>query len=320
MSPGWEVRAVTEPDITDRLRQTFEARAAQVETAPDALVTIRRRIGSTRRHRRVWTVAVAGLATGMAAALTAIVLLLPWSTPATPPPVGNSPATTLPVYVVGTVAGNEVLYREDQPVPPGESSLGDRVRAALTDMVAGHTRDPHYRSDWPADLTVRSVQTTGDTVTVELGGPATPAPADPSIALQQLVYTAVAQDRNLHQVRVELPGATQLWGFDLADPLTPTDVLAPVWLSRPEEGDIVGRTFQVTVAGSVPAAVAMLIVWDAHGSVVEQQAVRLSAGTPQRGSADLTLTLSPGVYRVAAYYLADDGTAAATDDHVITVR
>jgi hypothetical protein len=315
--------------FVDELRQAFEDRAARVETAPDALATIRRRLGSATRRRRLWTITVAGLATSAAAGITAVVLTLPWSAPP-PPGIGPTPVPAgprLPVYVVGTVSGRDLLYREYRSYPGG-GSLDDQIKAALTDMIAGRPLDPDYHTAWPAAATVQSVQTAGATIRVDLVGVPGTAPADAEIALQQLIYTATAvaaQEKHteLVNVRVEVNGGTKLWGLDVKDPTAraqAVDIQAPVWLSWPEQGDTVGRSVPVQIVGSVPGAVAMLIVWDEHGSVVTPQPVRLDKGAPHVGTATVTLTLTPGRYRIEAYYLADDGTVAAPDDHVVTVE
>src|SRR5262245_7532435 len=148
--------------FADELRHAFEERAARVGTSPDALVTIRRRIGSARRRRGLWTVAVAGLATSAAAGVAAVVLTLPWSAP--PPSGVSSPGPAgprVPVYVVGSVAGRPMLYLEERPYSGNQRSPDERIKAALTDMITGRPLDPDHHSGWPATATVQSVQTSG---------------------------------------------------------------------------------------------------------------------------------------------------------------
>jgi hypothetical protein len=249
------------------------------------------------------------------------------------PPVGVSasiapPPGTLPVYVIGRADGRDVLYREFRPIRPEGSGLGDNIQAALIDMISGRPLDPDYHSEWPGTAGVRSVEVAQDTMTVDLTGVG-PAPRHPALAVQQLVYTATAAAAQLGQpgvvkVRIRVNGVavSRLWGVDARAALTRSstvDTLAPVWLSSPQEGDHVGRRFGVQVVGAVPGAAASLVIWDGSGAVVFQRTVQLNADAPARGEARLTVSLPPGEYRIEAYYVADDGSPAAPDDHVVTV-
>ncbi len=320
----------------EELRRALERRAGRVSTAPDALQVIRERISAGRRRARVWTVTVAGLATAAAAAAVALMIALPSGSPPVRPPgpgVG-SPAPTavvpggpsLPVYLVGTVDGRPVLFREYHTLPGVGAGVTEQIRAALTDMIAGHHLDPDYRAGWPPGATVRSVQAAGDTISVDLSVPAG-EPADPGLALQELVHTATAVgydagQSQLVRVRLSVEGRPAIWGIDVSQPLTRSssvDTLAPVWLYWPQEGDSVPRTFTVQIVGTVPGAVATLVVSDAAGNRVVDRSVPLDKDAPQRGTGQSTVTLGPGRYRIEAYYLGDDGQPAGLDDHLITV-
>jgi hypothetical protein len=98
------------------------------------------------------------------------------------------------------------------------------------------------------------------------------------------------------------------------------DLQAPVWLISPQQGDTVGRDFQVRLDGAVFEATAHLRVRDAGGNVVYDQYVMLSIAAPARGQGSVDLTLPPGRYTLEAFYLsAMDGSVQAMDDHDITV-
>jgi hypothetical protein len=76
----------------------------------------------------------------------------------------------------------------------------------------------------------------------------------------------------------------------------------------------------VTLDGSVFEAAARLRVRDASGRVVSDNPVLLSIGAPQRGQANVTLTLAPGRYTIEAYSLSErDGAEINLDGHDITV-
>jgi hypothetical protein len=82
----------------------------------------------------------------------------------------------------------------------------------------------------------------------------------------------------------------------------------------------VGRTFAVHIDGAVFEATVALRVRDADGSIIDEQAVTLDAGAPQRGEATVELTLPAGRYTLEAlYYSPADGSEQAMDDHEITV-
>src|SRR5689334_14079623 len=117
---------MSERSVTDQLRAALQERADQVRTSPDALVTIRSRIhGRAQRRRSRLVIGFAALATATAAAGVAAVVNLPDSSmqrQLAPPVVASAsvapPPGTLPVYVLGEVAGRSVLYREFRPIRP----------------------------------------------------------------------------------------------------------------------------------------------------------------------------------------------------------
>jgi hypothetical protein len=336
----------------DVLRQAFEARAGQVEVAPDALPTIRARINARRTQRRRALVSLASLATTAAATVIALAVGFTSCLPAdrghqppgassTPPgPTGSatpstSPPTTVraPVYFIGTVRGRPVLYWEYHQVPVGDGSLATRIQGALTVMLSGAAADPDYASAWPAGAAVRGVTVASDAIVVDLSG-ATVNGADPATAtaaVQQLIYTAtgVAADQGTTRpgVRLLFDGAplTTLWG---SVPVAGTlargpqgETLAEVWLVSPQEGNVVNRSFEVHINGSVFEATVRLRVRNAAGAVVSDEPYTLSIGAPNRGDIKIPMTLEPGLYTLEAFYVSvNDSSEQALDGHRITVR
>jgi hypothetical protein len=219
------------------------------------------------------------------------------------------------------------LYREFQRLQPRDGGPAERTRAAVAEMLRGRAADPNYDNWWPVSARVRDVRVAGDVVTVDLAGAATsPVDAETArFAVQQLVWTATAASA-LPRVRLLLDGApvARLWGLvDTAQPMrrgAAIDLLAPVWLIAPQEGDVVGRTVEVHVAGTVFEATAHLRV--RHGrTVVYDQPVLLDAGPPAQGEATVRLRLAPGSYVIEAYEVSMvDGATQHLDDHTVTVR
>jgi spore germination protein GerM len=215
----------------DELRRVLEQQAAQVEFAPDALGTIRRRI--TTRRTRWWLTprsstrprggAMFAISTGTGVAVAATVVATvvgigscapaPTTTttnhsPAASPTGGRtasptSGATTastatvsanVPVYYIGGVDGRDLLYREFHRMTVTDSAAG-RVKAGLVEMIDGrHARNPGYFSSWPASAAIGNVTVSGGIATVDLGS-ATVNAYDPDgnrAAIAQLVWTATA--------------------------------------------------------------------------------------------------------------------------------
>lgn len=320
---------MTGRDLEDVVRQALRAQAEGVRVAADALPRIQARTG--RRHR-AFVVSLAAFATAATAAAVAVLLAVGGPTRPVPPP--QPPATQqpvtpvrLPIYYTATVGGEPVLYREFHP---GNADLAEpasgppaRIEAAVRIMLTGRPYDRDYRSDWPGTVSVTGVSVGGDGVAaVELTGTMPTATAG-ATALQQLTWTvtAVAADRGvqLRGVRVRHDGAD--W---TAAPLTRApalDTLAPVWLISPQQGDTVGRTFDVHIA-AVAGAEISLRVRDEAGAVVLEQAVTVRATpspTTSRGEAHLPVTLPPGRYTLESFIVAPGGARLAPDDHTITV-
>jgi hypothetical protein len=339
------------------LRRAFEARASQVEVAPDALGTIRRRIAG-RGRRRALTIGLTSLATTAAAvaATVAIAFGLPRDTAmppgdpsggtptssTAPPPATTGPSPTtgpaapvgvrVPVYFAGAATPPR-LYREFHATTVPVDTLEARIAAAVGRMLRGLPIDPDYQSLWPSSATVRGVRLQGSVAVVDVAGAADhiAVAAVARAAAQQLVWTVTAvtadQEVQLSGVRLLLDGraANDLWGHvDLSRDLTRAsglDTLGRVWLISPQQNDTVNREFTVHIDGTVPEANVILRVTDAGGATVSQEPVMLDAGGPARGQARVSLTLEPGRYTLSAYFESlEDGSVQALDDHEITVR
>jgi len=335
----------------DRLRQALAARAEAVELAPDALPRIRSRIQNRRAWRR-WLPAIGVAVTAATAAAVIVVAARPPDRSTAPLPAGtaesSSPApsatpsavasatpqsgtlmASVPVYYVGGAK----LYREFHNLKVTPDTVPGRVIAAVNEMLrSGSADDADYTTLWPAGITVRDVTIAGGVATVDLSGTGARSPAQPVLAVQQLVWTvaAAAADtpvRRLDGVRLLVAGAPPgpLWGaVDVSGTLRQApavDVLAPVWLIEPHEGANVGKTFTVHLAGIVFEATVRLRVRSSGGQIVKDQTVTLNRGAPAQGEATLQLTVPPGRYTVEAFYVsARDGSEQAMDDHGITVR
>lgn len=327
------------------LRQILAAEAESVEVAPDALNVIRGRIA--RRRARWWrswrpsglallsftggTAVVAAAAVALALAQAPDKPRVPQA-PAGPPSVAQlPPSANVPVYYLGDTSAGIRLFREYHPVPADGTDPVARTRAALQAMLTTDSpADPDYRTPW-GNARVASVRIEGDTVLVDLTGVPQTRPADPRMAVQQLVWTATAAGAGSGAsaatgLRLTVDGRTlpTLWGQAVAGRLeraARTDVQAPVWLIDPQQGAQVGGTFAVYVAATAPGGTVQLLVTPAGGGpVVKTEQVTLSAAAPQLGEAHLSVALPPGHYLVTAYLPGPSGGPGPdADGHEITV-
>ncbi|MBM7509975.1 Gmad2 immunoglobulin-like domain-containing protein [Nocardioides sp. 31GB23] len=265
----------------------------------DRLDEIRARTASPGPQRR-WVYA-GGAALAAAAAVTAVAVLGPGSTPTSapdpadrpsatptpstdPPPTSTTAPTTPPVaesvtaavYYLGDTPRGPRLYREFQAVPgDGFVPLAPAVRAA----VEGDPDDPDYRSPW-AGTGATLTGATGDAelVTVDLAGdlrlrPVGLDPAEAALAVEQVVRTAQAAVGSAAPVQLLLDGerTDQLLGVPVAEPLAQgedLDVLALVSISDPAEGQQVEGTFTARGRASSFEATVPWEVRDATGAVV----------------------------------------------------
>lgn len=106
--------------------------------------------------------------------------------------VSNAPSdVTIPVYFAGDTPDGARLYREFALVQPAERGV-DAVRRVLE----GATKDPDYRTLWPAGRAygLESVRRTGDVIEVQMSNAPVVSmglsPREARLALQQVVYTA----------------------------------------------------------------------------------------------------------------------------------
>jgi hypothetical protein len=212
---------------------------------------------------------------------------------------------------VGEDRGQPRLYREFHRLPAG-SSPADKVRAAVTEMLAQESaEDPDYTSAWPSGTGVLGVTVDGSAATVDL----TAAPPD-DLAAQQLTWTVAAVLGGDPRVRLRHDGRD----VRTVRKAAALDTLGALWLIEPQHGATVARTFEVHAAGAVFEATARLTVRKGR-TVVTEETLTLSAGAPARGEARITLTLAPGTYVLELYALsAADGSVQHLDDHTVTVR
>jgi hypothetical protein len=140
------------------------------------------------------------------------------------------------------------------------------------------------------------------------------------------VWTATAAVPGSTGVRLLLDGvpATTLWGWPLPAGVLvrgpAVSVLAPIWIIDPQQGAVVGRRFDVNLAGIVFEATVGLRVLDGSGEVVFDQAVHLDHGAPAQGTGHVAISLTSGRYTIEGYVTSEkDGTEQVVDDHQFAV-
>ncbi|RKR91713.1 immunoglobulin-like protein involved in spore germination [Micromonospora pisi] len=314
------------------LRRMLAEEAARVEVSPVALASIRRRI-RRRWWRRIRVVPIGRGLVGAAAVVLTCVVGVSTCGPLAGPGSPAGPVTApVAVYYQGGDPERR-LYREFRQLAVGDGSSAARVRAAVRELLAPDgADDPDYGSGWPAGSGLRGVTVDTGTATVDLSGVAGRSgavshPADDRGAeqtVQQLVWTVTAVT-GITGVRVLLDGAPvdRLWErVDVRGVLRrgpAVDVLAPVWLIDPQQGDRVGGRFEVHVAALAGEPTVHLRVRQGDRTVAEQ-VLALSAGPSAQGEAELVLTLAPGDYTLRAYVVSvTDGAERFADDHRVTV-
>ena len=230
----------------------------------------------------------------------------------TPKPAPSGPP--VPVYVLGDTESGPRLYREFRA-----AAGGDAVRAAVAGLAETPV-DPDYRTPW-SGVQATSTARAGTDVTVTFAGaPRLRSPAEAVLAVQQVVHTVTAADPRTKRVRVVAPGLPAALTRAPLGRAPQVDVLAPIWLLSPAEGDRSGR--KVVVKGTASVFEATVSVEVRRGSaVVATATATASVGGPGRGEWTATVRLPPGHYVVAAYEMsAKDWSRLYVDTKRITVE
>jgi hypothetical protein len=219
----------------DDLRRLLDDAVSAIEPT-DRLAELRARTTTTRGTGVRWGAALAAAA---AVAVVAGGVATLGDSPDRPPtatgPTSTGPATgsrAVAAYFVGETPAGSRLYREFQqvasPVGPVDS----------LELVASGPTDPDYSTAWP-EGSFGALVVSGTTARVAL---TEAAPEQPSgLAVQQLAYTLSAAVQEPLSVVLERGGSV-VARADLAPQL---DVLAPVNLSDPTEGQVVGDVLPV---------------------------------------------------------------------------
>lgn len=256
----------------------------------------------------------------------------PSSTPtALEPPTPTASATKVPTtaravyYVMDAGPAGPRLYREFRRRPEG----ADPVRDAVELMLGRAARDPDYTSLWPEGTVVRDVQVEGDRAVVDLSARAAEGSAGAAFeaaSLQQLVHTVTAAEPAVRSVQLLIEGEVRetLWGHvDISQPLeraAQVDVLGPVWLLTPQQGDRLARGDDFGGSASVYEATVSW-EWRRDGAVVAEGFSTADQAAPSRGEWSATVDVPPGDYELRAFSSsAQDGSPLFVDSKRVTVE
>jgi hypothetical protein len=278
VTPNWT------PDEEERLRRALREEASKVLPSGDGLERIRERTSKVPFWRRpvvlgvvaataVSVVAIAAVSqllgspaedtTLSPGATTAVPTPTEATTEATPPDEGTATPSpeaepdsaeivTVPVYYLSDTPAGPRLAREFRAV----AEQGTVAETAVATMLVAPV-DPDYRTPWPAEVELRSVEIRDGAIKVDLDVPAGAAdqgrvPADEAdLAVQQLVYTVTGA---MNQAGVDAPPHVRvlvdgeeieaLWGADVSRAVDRADwreVRQFVQINDPTEGATMDR-------------------------------------------------------------------------------
>ncbi len=220
-----------------------------------------------------------------------------------PPATGRQRAVPL-YYVTDTPAGPR-LAREFRRLPVGDEPGAAASAAAAALLAAPGGTVPGHRNAWPTGAALRAPVTHADgVVTVDLTAQAgRGTPAEPLLAVQQLVHTVTGALSTTDPVRLLVDGAPvpRLWrdGVDTSLPVRRADPLGVrvlVGIDEPTEGAVV--TSPLRVAGEAAVFEATLR-WEVRrdGAVVRSGTASTAEGQTF-SPYSFTVRLPPGEYEV----------------------
>lgn len=248
------------------------------------------------------------------------------STSTSPTSTPTSSATPTPTVITKAYAQYWVadtsrgfrLYREfvRLEVTP------DPITAALTALIAGKPKDSDYVTLWPKETKINSVVVAGDKATIDLTLAKMNVGSEAeSMAIAQLVWTATAANTQVKRIQLTVDGkiAESIAGHvDATNPFTrglTYEVLAPVWITSPEEGaKVSAQGFKLSgMASTFEANVAWKVFQ--NGKLVQQGSTTAAEAAPAWKPWSVSIVgLTPGEYMfIAMEFSPKDGSLVAQD-------
>ena len=243
------------------------------------------------------------------------------STPSKPTPE----TMVLAQYWVANTARGLRLYREFARLEVSP----DPITAALRALVTSQPKDSDYISLWPLGTKINSVAVSGNVATIDLTfGNLKLGVEGERLAIAQVVWTATAADPSVTKISLIVDGkkVESLAGHvDATVTFTraPTyEVLAPVWITSPEEGVEIGAK-GFTLSGLASTFEAN-VVWKVsqNGKLIKQGSTTSLGAAPAWEPWSVVISgLTPGVYQFAAMeFSAMDGSLVAQDTKTATLK
>ncbi|MEJ7725628.1 MAG: Gmad2 immunoglobulin-like domain-containing protein [Actinomycetes bacterium] len=293
----------TDPRLADALRRALARSAAEVQPAGDGLTKIRVRTAAARRQR--WLVPLAAttaaIVVGGGVAWAAgtlgdrddgVPIANASTSPVTSSPAATTttgsaevtdlpiPSATVPVYYLGAQPSETGIplykvFREFRRLPAVDvSDRAERVRIAVTEMVANEPLDDDYFGQWPQSAAVldTSVDPDSRVVTVDFSGlewtgvrapDGRLVPEIGEAVVQQLVYTATAAASKITaedefsaaglRLLVDGEPVDEVLGVNTSELLVrdPVGSQAIIWITDPELGETVGDPFTVQLVANL---------------------------------------------------------------------
>ena len=247
------------------------------------------------------------------------------TTSLTPTPTPTTAQRTLAQYWVADTARGFRLYREFLRI----DATPDAITAALRQLVSHKPVDPDYVSLWPTDTKINNVVVVGDSAAIDLSFSKLNVGAEAeSLAIAQLVWTATAANTSVKKISFTVDGK-KVESFaghvDATKPFTrglTYEVLAPVWITSPAEGqEVSAQGFSMGgMASTFEANVAWKVFKD--GKLVKQGSTTAGEAAPAWKPWQVAIPgLVPGNYLfMAMEYSAKDGSLVAQDSKNVTLK
>lgn len=228
-------------------------------------------------------------------------------------------------YWVADTARGFRLYREYLRLPVTQDPIGISLRA----LIAGKPKDTDYVSLWPKETKINGVVVAGSLATIDLTlGKMNVGSEAESMAIAQLVWTATAANTTVKRIQFTVDGkiVESIAGHvDATKPFTrglTYNVLAPVWITYPEEGAVVSaQGFTLSgMASTFEANVAWKVFQ--NGKLVQQGSTLASEAAPAWKPWSVQIKgLTPGKYMfIAMEFSPKDGSLVAQDTKTATLN